>query len=165
MPHEYFSLIGLEPDHILELKKKEKIPSIVVNDWVYDFDPESYKKDANPGVGGCAGFVCLLVCIGFPFLILILLVCCRVVCKAPPDGNFEIKWVDQKIICCQYSKLIKVPAVGGMVSHQGRSYQVVEYKPNQVKLQVQVNATPTKRSRRSLRNQRTIDLSQPKFLA
>ena len=54
-------------------RKKEKIPAIVVNDWVLDIDPEMYssKKTKNPGIGSCAGFTFLFVCFLFAFCLLL----------------------------------------------------------------------------------------------
>ena len=128
-----------------EKKKKEKIPSIVANDWVLDLDAQ-YETEDNPGIGHCAGFtLCLLFLCFFLHAIFVLLfsVCtfCRQVVKAPVDGKFDVKWVDEQQIPCAYDKLLKVPKPGAKFrGEDGKWFKVLSYKPSEVKLQILQNA-------------------------
>ena len=63
-PHELVGLLGHDTPLDGEKRKKEKIPSIVANDWVLDLDAQ-YETEDNPGIGHCAGFT---LCLLFVFL-------------------------------------------------------------------------------------------------
>ena len=64
------NLLGYDINEKDAAKKKEKIPSIVANDWVLDVDAHLYANEDNPdGIGSCAGFSLLVFC--FIFIIFV----------------------------------------------------------------------------------------------